>query len=327
MTSRPVPNSINLADLVGLPAAKALTETSFADLRDDGLGLFREHLPFWDADSDEPLYMAVELFAAMMYAAQQFFNGQIGQFDPRNLAGTNLDLIGALFGILRKDGEADMPYLIRILNRQVEDDDLGTYIGLIAAMLRYPELNIASAHASIEATNRDVVNCYALKLEGELKEILTDDERAAFASYTAPVDPGAGDQPVTSGYLNARTRANFGRFYRLEPVATVGYTVAVKIFYDDTLHTQSALDPMIRDATIQWAFDQDLIGQELRPRLLEALLIEGEEGIHDAKVTLTTTPVIAADADDVFPPADDRHYQGPRPVERMTDIVITWETL
>ena len=328
MTSRPVPNSINLADLTGLPAPTALVEAPYATLRDSALTLFREHLPQWDANSDLPLYKAVELFAAILYVAQEHYNGQIAQFDPRNLTDANAELLGALFGVLRKEGEGLAPYIERILNRQVADDDLGTYIGLVAAMLRYPDLNIISAHAAIEESNRDVVNCYALKLDADgLIQILTDDERAAFATYTAPANPGAGDQPVTDGYLNGRDKANFGRFYRLEPVATVNYTVAVKIFYDDTLHTQSAIDPMARDTVIQWAFDNDRIGQELRPRLLESALIAREEGIHDAKVTLVTQPVVAPDADEVYPPEDARHYRGPRPMERDTDIVITWETL
>ena len=326
MTMRPVPNSITLASLDGLPDATTLVERPYADIRDGLLALFDQHLGNWDSDPDRPLYKALELDSAVHYAGQGFYNEQIARIDPRNWDLATAQLVGALLGVLLKDGETLAPYRERVLNRQVADDDTGTYVGLIATMLRYPALNIASAHAAIETTNRDVVNCYALKIDGDgLKQILTDAERATFGTYTAPPMPG--EQPSTDGYLNARDRSNFGRFYRVEALATVTYTVAIKVFYDDTLHTETRLDGVVRDAVIAWAFAHDRIGRELRPRLLESALIDGEEGVHDAKVTITTSPVIAVDADDVYPPDDDRHYRGPTPAERDTGITLTWEAI
>ena len=329
MTTRPIPNSITLADLAGLPAPTALVETPYAELRDQQLAIFTQHIPLWDAHPDRPLYSAIELFSAATYAAQGYFNNQIAQMDPRQIDDANLQLVGALFGVPKRPGEDHDTYLLRVLNRQADIGDTGTYLGLIEVMRNYPDLPIASAHAAIESTNRDVFNCYALKLDLDgMKQPLSEAERAAFGAYTAPVPPPAGTgQPTTSGYLNGRDVADFGKFYRLQETATVEYTVAVKIFYDDTLHTRESLDTMARDATVKWAFDQDQVGQELRPRLLEAVLIGMEEGIHDAKVTLTTQPAIMADADDVFPAADSRHYQGPRGAHRMDRIILTWEEL
>ena len=330
MTSRPIPNSITLADLEGLPAPTALVETPFAELRDEQLAIFTQHIPLWDAHPDRPLYSAIELFSAAMYAAQGYFNNQIAQMDPRQIDDANLQLIGALFGVLKREGEDHDTFLLRVLNRQADIQDTGTYLGLISAMKSYPDLPIASAHAAIESTNRDVINCYALKLDLDgAKQPLSDAERAAFGSYTAPVAPPRGTgQPMTDGYLNGRDVADFGRFYRLQPVATVEYTASIKVFFDDTLHTQAVLDDLVRDEVVKWAFQQDEVGQELRPRLLEAVLIGMAEGVHDAKVTLATTPSIAPDADEVYPPADDRHYRGPRGVmERMDRIILTFETL
>ena len=325
MTTRPVPNSITLADLAGLPPFKVLVEAPYAALRDEQLALFSQYLPAWNANVDEPLYKSVELFATVLFMAQEHYNGQVGLLDPRNWDDNTAQLVGALFGVLKKDGEGLDPYISRILSRQVAQDDTGTYIGLRATMLNYPDLNIVSAHASVEPTNRDVINCYALKLtEAGLKRPLTDDERAAFGTYTPPQ---RGGQPSTDGYLNADDRADFGKFYRVQPLARVDYTVALKIFYDDTLHTQERLDTIVRDTVIKWAFDQDQIGEELRPRLLEALLIEGEEGIHDASAAFTTNPVIAPDADGVYPAADDRHYKGPCPECHTSAITLTWEQI
>lgn len=330
MTTRPVPNSITLADLDGVPTPTALVEASYASLRDRNLALFEQHIPLWDSHPDRPLYRAIELFAAILFSSQEGFNDQIAKLDPRNWDDSAAQTVGALLGVLRKDGESLAPYIERVLNRQVDIDDTGTYLGLIATMLKYPDLNIISAHAAVEATNRDVYNCYALKLVGNTdtepgdKLALTEAEREAFASYTAPAAEGA--QPITSGYLNARGRADFGKFYRLQPVATVNYAVALKIFFDDTLHAQDSLDTIVRNATIKWAFEHDAIGEELRPRLLESTLIS-TEGVHDAKATITTNPPIAADADDVLPADDPRHYRGPTEAERDSGITLTWETI